>query len=124
MFFSYKDKSTLQSMIAKSREERGQVSGSAENMHLAMENLLKCVSFCINEVDCRRMMLLAYFGEDFPPDQCRGTCDNCCRGGTVTREDVTSHASVLLNIVKEICLTRGVYPQVLPTVYSSHEQCS
>lgn len=48
-----------------------------------MENLLKMVSFCENNTDCRRAIQLNYFGEIFNRQKCIAnkstTCDNCQR---------------------------------------------
>lgn len=51
------------------------------------------LAYCENEVDCRRVSLLAYLGEmDFDRRMCRGTCDNCTRSGNYQNVDVTSVA--------------------------------
>ena len=117
MFYAYKDKHKLQSMISKSKDDsmgrHVMNAKSIENMKMSMENLLKCVAFCINDVQCRRVMLLSYFGETFPAEACKGTCDNCARGGEVVMEDVTSDAKILLALAREIVSAKhGTYPPV------------
>jgi bloom syndrome protein len=105
IFFSYKDKSKLQNMIMKSRDETGGaafVAKDVSSITVGMENLLSSVSFCLNDVDCRRHLLLDYFGEKFPAEQCHGTCDNCRHSGSVTMVDFTEHAKCILAIVKEV----------------------
>ena len=61
------------------------------------------VSFCVNCSDCRREMLLHYFGEKFPAEMCGGTCDNCERTGPVVEEDYTREAGLVLKLVAESC---------------------
>uniref|UniRef100_A0A7S2X3F7 ATP-dependent DNA helicase n=1 Tax=Chloropicon primus TaxID=1764295 RepID=A0A7S2X3F7_9CHLO len=33
--------------------------------------------YCENQFDCRRKLILSYFGETFTKHQCQGSCDNC-----------------------------------------------
>ena len=82
MFFSYKDKSTLSSMIIKGRDGSDKnrmhdFQKKDDTMKVGLDNLFKCVRYCLNEVDCRRTMLLEYFGEKFASEKCGKTCDNC-----------------------------------------------
>jgi bloom syndrome protein len=99
LLFSLGDRATLQHMI--------QESATRDSMHVQMENLDQMVKvrsanaagdpanrltfvmppfsrgcscgaqYCQSEVDCRRVMILAHFGEAFSREHCRGTCDNC-----------------------------------------------
>ena len=82
-------------------------SVSFENTKLQLSNLAKCASFCINEVECRRVLLLEYFGETFDRRNCHNTCDNCMRGGTVEMVDFTQHGIIVLKMLKEI-KTKGL----------------
>jgi len=83
LYFTMKDKQKLISMIEKSADERAANRGialaSADTHRQSIENVNKCVAFCMNEVECRRVMLLRYFGESFPKENCNATCDNCRR---------------------------------------------
>ena len=114
MYFSYKDKGKLASMIQRSRDEkmrggRGNWKANQDNANLGLDNLHKCVSFCLNDIDCRRVLLLEYFGEQFPRNKCRDTCDNCQRvaRGEVENVDMTAHALVTLRVVQDILMGGG-----------------
>ena len=60
------------------------------------------MNYCINDVDCRRVMLLEYFGESFDRQRCNGTCDNCTRPGKVVKKDYTEQVKSILQVVKMI----------------------
>ncbi|KAL2925188.1 ATP-dependent DNA helicase Q-like 4A [Bienertia sinuspersici] len=67
-----------------------------------MENLLSMVSYCENEVDCRRLLQLAHFGENFDPAHCKKTCDNCSKIRSSIEKDVTHVAMQLVELVKSV----------------------
>ena len=103
LFFSYRDKGKIQHMIVKGYEDRGvQNKGNSENKKLQIDNLSKCTSYCSNEVECRRVLLLEYFGENFRRQDCNNTCDNCLRGGTVEMVDFSPHAVAAISMIREI----------------------
>ena len=114
MFFSYKDKGKLASMIQRSRDEKnsrskGNWKANQDNAKLGFDNLHKCVSFCLNDIDCRRVLLLEYFGEKFPREKCLNTCDNCKRvsRGEVKNTDMTAHALFIVCVLQEVLGASG-----------------
>ncbi|CAK7357054.1 unnamed protein product [Dovyalis caffra] len=58
------------------------------------------VSYCENDVDCRRLLQLLHFGEKFDSGNCGNTCDNCSKIKTLVEKDVTESAKQLVELVK------------------------
>ncbi len=109
LYFSYKDKAKLTHMIYKSAEERNSnmySRNNADNVARSMYSLNKCLAYCMEEVQCRRVLLLEYFGEQFQSSMCNGTCDNCIftanNPDAITTVDYSDHANVILEIVRVI----------------------
>jgi predicted AlkP superfamily pyrophosphatase or phosphodiesterase len=67
-----------------------------------LDMIHRVVAYCLNEVDCRRQIVLEHFGEDFNPQDCGGTCDNCAACPVVEVHDVTEYARKCLNLFKQI----------------------
>ena len=112
LYFSMNDKQKLLNMIEKSAEERKANVTSAysgvDSLKQSIDNVNRCVAFCMNQVDCRRVLLLAYFGESFPKEQCHATCDNCRRPQDGIRKvDMTDHGITLIHIVEAIVQRYG-----------------
>jgi len=55
------------------------------------------VSYCENDVDCRRLLQLIHFGERFDPSLCAKTCDNCLKESGWVEKDVTNIARQLVS---------------------------
>jgi superfamily II DNA helicase RecQ len=106
LFFSYKDRARLMNMIMRGNEERGvgNKQNVNENLKRTLYSLNRCLAYCLNETDCRRVMLLEYFGEAFPVADCRGTCDNCyfraANPDAFSTMDATIHARNIIRLVK------------------------
>lgn len=66
------------------------------------ENLREVIQYCENKVDCRRQMVLQYFGEKFDKSECNRTCDNCERTTRVSMVDRTDYALKALELSQEI----------------------
>ncbi|CAM9378146.1 unnamed protein product, partial [Choristocarpus tenellus] len=94
VYFAYKDKARLEKMVTGDKTQQYQRRMSN------LEEVYKCVRFCANEVECRRVLILEFFGEHFPREKCRNTCDNCAamQGCAVETKDCTREALELLNL--------------------------
>lgn len=60
------------------------------------EILLLQISYCENEVDCRRFLQLVHLGEKFDSTNCKSTCDNCSSSKSLIDKDVTLIAKQLV----------------------------
>ena len=74
LFFSTADVSRIRGLIQM--PGKGKTNQQKER-HL---DLLKCMyEYCVEEHECRRVMLVKYFGQDFTKKECAKTCDNCLK---------------------------------------------
>jgi RecQ family ATP-dependent DNA helicase len=80
------------------------------------EELLKRMnSYGENQVDCRRVLLLSYFGEkDFSRNDCGLKCDNCVQRASdrvvMRRNDYTNEAKMMAQLVIDISKKRKGSP--------------
>jgi superfamily II DNA helicase RecQ len=77
--------------------------------------------YCMDQVTCRRQMILNYFSEEFHPYNCRQNCDNCVRKAeelmTKKPVDLTPEATAIAAVIREIYETR---PDAPPYPTASH----
>ncbi len=76
----------------------------ARERQIAREQLERLVAFAESEA-CRRKELLAYFGEEFPDDNC-GLCDNCTTEAA-PKEDFTLEARRFLACLLQVQRASG-----------------
>jgi len=100
LFFTYADKKSIEFMI-KRPDENG-MPKSLDQVRSNMKKLYQMVSYCENNVDCRRVQLLHHFDEHFDPADCGGRCDNCRSTLPGCTRDVTKEAQAILRIVRHI----------------------
>lgn len=62
----------------------------------------RVVEYCGNNVDCRRMQVLAFFDEKFQSRDCHSTCDNCLNVSAVFEEDVSEAAANMVRLTDEL----------------------
>ncbi|KAM8972336.1 recQ-like DNA helicase BLM [Pelodytes ibericus] len=102
LFYSYSDVTRLRRMIQMEKD------GNSQTKQTHLNNLYSMVHYCENVQECRRMQLLAYFGETtFNPNFCkehlRVACDNCCRGTEYKSRDVTEEVKNIIRFVQNCC---------------------
>ena len=97
LFYAYKDKKTLETMI----------KGSSNNPFSAatrrkIDQLYSCLRYCEDTFECRRTLQLQFFGENFDQANCNKTCDNCRNGYVAESRDVTKETKQILQLLSSI----------------------
>ncbi|KAF1882424.1 hypothetical protein Lal_00039072, partial [Lupinus albus] len=109
LYYSYSDYIRVKHMITQgvieqntmtSGYSRSNTTNSGRILETNTENLLRMVSYCENDVDCRRLLQLVHFGERFDSSTCQKTCDNCLKITSFIEKDVTEIAKQLVELVK------------------------
>ncbi|NXW62620.1 BLM protein, partial [Eurystomus gularis] len=102
LFYSYSDVTRLRRLILMEKD------GNSHTRQTHFNNLYSMVHYCENVVDCRRIQLLAYFGEtNFNPNFCKDhpevVCDNCSRQKDYKSRNVTEEVKGIIRFVQEHC---------------------
>ncbi|KAI8819999.1 P-loop containing nucleoside triphosphate hydrolase protein [Fimicolochytrium jonesii] len=95
MYYSYRDKTMIDTMIQKGE-------GSHEQKERQRNNLRQMVAYCENKIDCRRQQVLAYFSEKFDRANCHRTCDNCRRNAKGITKDVRQETMDIIELVRSV----------------------
>nr|XP_033776250.1 Bloom syndrome protein isoform X2 [Geotrypetes seraphini] len=106
LFYTYNDVTRLRRLIQMERE------GTSQSKQTHFNNLYSMVHYCENVVECRRLHLLAYFGENnFNPMFCKEhpdvACDNCCRKKNYKSRNVTEDVKSIVQFVQQHCAVKG-----------------
>ncbi|KAK2524429.1 Blm [Columba guinea] len=106
LFYSYSDVTRLRRLILMEKD------GNSHTRQTHFNNLYSMVHYCENVVDCRRIQLLAYFGEtNFNPNFCKDhpevICDNCSRKKDYKSRNVTDEVKSIIRFVQEHCGQMG-----------------
>ena len=75
---------------------------SEEQKNRKRQALYSVNAFCLNEIDCRRMLILNHFTEAFDPASCKNTCDNCASTDEVAELDLTDSAILFVELIQEL----------------------
>lgn len=85
--------------------DKGELAGArlppAEIQRLR-DDVTRVVQYCQNITDCRRTLVLRYFGEQFDPNQCNARCNNCINNKDAVTEDTTEAAVDVLRLVQSL----------------------
>ncbi|TMW97445.1 hypothetical protein EJD97_005505 [Solanum chilense] len=65
-----------------------------------LKNLYDIVRYCQSKRECRRSAFFRHFAE--PLQECNGMCDNCAFSNEVEELDVSSHAKLIVSMLKDI----------------------
>ncbi|KAH8648985.1 P-loop containing nucleoside triphosphate hydrolase protein [Tricladium varicosporioides] len=95
LYYGYQDTAVLKDFIYKSE-------ASEEQKERQRKMLTSMVRYCENRSDCRRVQVLAYFGESFEKRHCGHSCDNCNSKAVFQTIDFTSEAQAAIRIVKQL----------------------
>ncbi|NWH41611.1 BLM protein, partial [Chloropsis hardwickii] len=106
LFYSYSDVTRLRRLILMEKD------GNSHTRQTHFNNLYSMVHYCENVVECRRVQLLAYFGEtNFNPTFCKDhpevICDNCSRKKDYKSRNVTEDVRGIVRFVREHCGQAG-----------------
>ncbi|XP_070618493.1 recQ-like DNA helicase BLM isoform X2 [Erythrolamprus reginae] len=106
LFYSYSDVTRLRRLILMEKE------GNSQTRQTHFNNLYSMVHYCENIMECRRIQLLAYFGEtNFNPRFCKEhpevSCDNCSKQQAYKLRNVTEEIKNIAMFVKEYCGEKG-----------------
>ncbi|XP_031242995.1 Bloom syndrome protein isoform X2 [Mastomys coucha] len=106
LFYTYHDVTRLKRLIMMEKD------GNYHTKETHVNNLYSMVHYCENITECRRIQLLAYFGEKgFNPDFCKKhpdvSCDNCCKTKDYKTKDVTDDVKNIVRFVQEHSSSAG-----------------
>ncbi|NWV68813.1 BLM protein, partial [Malurus elegans] len=106
LFYSYSDVTRLRRLILMEKD------GNSHTRQTHFNNLYNMVHYCENVIECRRVQLLAYFGEtNFNPTFCKDhpevICDNCSRKKDYKSRNVTEDVKSIVRFVQEHCRQAG-----------------
>ncbi|XP_060611415.2 recQ-like DNA helicase BLM [Anolis sagrei] len=106
LFYSYSDVTRLRRLILMEKD------GNSHTRQTHFNNLYSMVHYCENVVECRRIQLLAYFGETgFNSKFCKEypdvSCDNCRKVQDYNMKNVTEEVKSIVRFVQEHCGGKG-----------------
>jgi ATP-dependent DNA helicase RecQ len=111
LFFSYGDKRKIEYFFADIQSER--------ELRNAEQELANMLDYAESRT-CRRKLLLKYFGEFYPKENC-GNCDNCAPQESVKAVDATREAKMFLSCVARVEQRFGI-KYVIDVLRGSNDQ--
>ncbi|EPQ58525.1 ATP-dependent DNA helicase [Gloeophyllum trabeum ATCC 11539] len=96
LYYGSSDVNTLINQI------RGDEDLSQEDKRLQINEVWQMAYYCLNDVDCRRAQLLAFFDQPFDPKDCDASCNNCVEPKELKQEDVTRQATNAVKLLQSM----------------------
>ncbi|KFW00701.1 ATP-dependent DNA helicase Q1, partial [Eurypyga helias] len=69
--------------------------------NVGQEKLYDMVSYCQDMNKCRRVLIAHHFDEVWDSARCNRMCDNCCRGSSSEKTDITGYCRDLIRILEQ-----------------------
>lgn len=99
LFYAYRDVAKLQGMLTNPHDSNRPPPDEVERQ---LERLSAVVAYCSNESDCRRVLILRHFDEEFDEGECHKSCDNCCKPGKSVKENCTEMAQQAVQLLSNL----------------------
>ncbi|KAJ6500804.1 P-loop containing nucleoside triphosphate hydrolase protein [Mycena sanguinolenta] len=99
LYYTFRDKKTILDLglSASTRKTEDNYAQSFDGIH---QRASEIVEYCENKRDCRRVLLLRYFGEAFDKTNCGNTCDNCANTHLLVSEDLSKEAALAVALLR------------------------
>lgn len=105
VFYDFNDVLRFKKIMRFSRTSKATLEGH-------YNNLKQMAAFCENKTDCRRVLQLAYFGENFDRQLCmknkETACDNCINLKSTKTKNVTKESKELGLLTQELSSNENV----------------
>ncbi|KAI5983851.1 hypothetical protein EDD15DRAFT_2201827 [Pisolithus albus] len=99
LVYAYRDVAKLQGMLTNPHDSNRPPPDEVERQ---LERLSAVVAYCSNESDCRRVLILRHFDEEFDEGECHKSCDNCCKPGKSVKENCTEMAQQAVQLLSNL----------------------
>ncbi|EJU05622.1 ATP-dependent DNA helicase, partial [Dacryopinax primogenitus] len=114
LYYHYGDTALFKKFIDES-------DASPEQKERQRMDLQRVVQYCQNITDCRRTQVLQYFDEEFAPENCHKSCDNCMSNEETLLEDVSDLArKALLTVQAALRSGRVTLAQAIDIFRGAH----
>ncbi|KIY72349.1 ATP-dependent DNA helicase [Cylindrobasidium torrendii FP15055 ss-10] len=101
LYYSYADFGQNVKLFEKSQQEKP-YEISRETLRNQVEEARLIMQYASNEVTCRRVLVLQFFGEKFDPALCKRMCNNCASHELLVEENLTNEARAAVELVRTL----------------------
>lgn len=96
--YAHKDLKRIHNMIERPSDDQPPLK--PEDIRRQKEDARDVANYAMNREDCRRVLILNEFREQYHQDRCEDGCDNCVENDNAVLQDVTHYATQILSLVE------------------------